>query len=506
MNGLTQPGLKQEAIAPSLARKARTICARLSATALRMLRRALSRILLTTIYGVSWAVAMLAHSIRRSSWRPEGRIIVTGTFHNPNWYLSHITPISLCGVKEVILVVDEPQLPLDGVRFVCPPRWAARLLGRAVAKALWLFGAGVRYRPDLYMGYHVLPGACSALIVGSLLGRATCYQMTGGPGEVIGGGRLKGSWLTEASPKHSACIERLALAAVREFDLVVVRGRKAKRFLVGHGVNGRVAIITGSVKPVHTQVKPPRDIDLIFVGRVAEVKQPCQFVEVVAAVQRLIPDLRSALLGEGPLLDDVRAKAKELGVSRNIEFLGKRKDVEAFLARSKVFLLTSRSEGLSIAMLEAMAGGAVPVVANVGELDDLVEHGANGYLVTPNRLEEYARRILSLLQDDRLRRRCAERAIRAARSHCSLDIVTAKWGRRLTQTISQCCRNGRVNAVSGQAAAASQEDALFREPNPMQTEFEDQRESSEGPARAAGETLSGTSRLNHIFETQDYCK
>src|SRR5512135_2853135 len=83
-----------------------------------MIRRMAAYILLVSVYGFTWLVAVLSRLIPHRSWTPTGRIMVIGTFHNPNWYLSHITPLTHSGVKEVILVVDRPQLPLAGVRFV----------------------------------------------------------------------------------------------------------------------------------------------------------------------------------------------------------------------------------------------------------------------------------------------------------------------------------------------------------------------------------------------------
>lgn len=401
-----------------------------------MFLRAIGFIFLATVYSTAWLLALLGRLIPRRPRQRTGRIIVTGTFHNPNWYLSHVRPLSLSGVGEVILVVDRPQLALEGVRFVCPPRWAAKLFTRAGAKALWLLGAGLRYRPDLYMGYHLMPGAGSALVAGRLLGRPTCYQMTGGPTEVIGGGAGQDSGPQSWLGGGSRFLERLAIGVVRQFDLVVVRGHKAKSFLHDRGVRCEIAIITGSIVPRGDHSRR-RDIDMVYVGRLAKVKQPWQFVEVLAAVRKSIPAVTGMMIGQGPLMADLRRQAQRLGVGDNIQFVGKSSDVEAILSRCKVFLLTSRSEGLSIAMAEAMAAGAVPVVADVGELADLVTDGQNGYLVTPDRIDRYAGLVVSLLKDRDLRHRCSAAAAQAAHQYCTVNMVAERWRRQLAGTIAR---------------------------------------------------------------------
>jgi len=386
-------------------------------------------------FSVTLVIACLARALPRRRWRPTGRILLTGTFHNTNWYLSHVTPLARCGLKEVILVGDEPQVPIERVRFSCPPRWLSALMTRAAAKIIWMLAAGFRYKPDLCMGYHIFPGACSVLIVARLLGRPACYQMTGGPTEVLGGGIHGENQIASRLARPSAFLERLAVDVIRQFDLVIVRGSKARAFLAERGLNGNLAVITGSVAPVVVPAMADRPYDLIFVGRLTELKQPLQFVEIVAAVRREVPSVRAAMVGDGALRDAVRQRATHLQVDSQIDFAGKGDNVPALMAGSKVFVLTSRSEGMSIAMAEAMAAGSVPVVADVGELGDLVKDGRNGFLVTPNDIAQYVDRITSSLSAPELWSRCSAEAARTALRQCGVDVVSEYWKQRLAETI-----------------------------------------------------------------------
>jgi glycosyltransferase involved in cell wall biosynthesis len=150
-----------------------------------------------------------------------------------------------------------------------------------------------------------------------------------------------------------------------------------------------------------------------------------------------VPDVRAAIVGSGPLMEDLQNYANRLGLADNIKFFGKRDDVEAILMRSKVFVMTSKSEGLSIAMAEAMSVGTVPVVADVGELRDLVIDGVTGYLVQPNRIDVYTDRTIALLQDPALWRKCSVEATEAARRHCDVAVVSKKWEQSLRNVISR---------------------------------------------------------------------
>jgi glycosyltransferase involved in cell wall biosynthesis len=317
------------------------------------------------------------------------------------------------------------------VRFVCPPSWATALLGRVGAKLLSLIGVGFRDGPDAYMGYHIFPNSTFALIAGRLFGRPACYQMTGGPIEVTDGGRESENRLLAQLRRPSPLLERLALAVIRQFDLIVVRGSSARAFLLERGVRAPIAIIPGSVDPQRFQGRSERTWDMVFVGRLTETKQPLQFVEILGRVAKERPSVRAVLFGDGPLLDDVRGLAERLRVEGNLELRGRTSEVEPDLAAARVFVLTSRTEGLSIAMAEAMMCGVVPVVADVGDLSDLVRHAENGYLIPPGDTEAFARHVVALLEDAGLWTRLSANATGAALAHVGIDRVTALWEERL---------------------------------------------------------------------------
>jgi len=226
--------------------------------------------------------------------------------------------------------------------------------------------------------------------------------------------------------KISKAIERLAVSVIRQFDLVVVRGNKSKAFLTEYGIEEKVAVITGSVQG-NLELSTNRHIDLVFVGRLDPIKQVSQFIEIVHEISNIIPSVRAKVVGDGPLMADMRANVAKLKIVHNVEFLGKRRDVEEVLVCSKIFVLTSKSEGLSIALAEAMVAGAVPVVADVGELGDLVKDSFNGYLIEPDDIDGYVRRIISLLQDKAKWSQFSERAIEASKEYTHIDLVSERW-------------------------------------------------------------------------------
>ncbi len=410
--------------------------------------------LLSLIYGAAWLLSRVLDRRGQGAWRESGRILAIGTFYNPNWILSHIQPLARSGVGQVILVCDPAvaamaAAPLAKVRFECPPRWMAAVLTRAGAKLVWSLRCAFRYRPDLYMGYHIFPAAVSALLVARLFNRPACYQATSGPLELEGGGWHAENPLLAALQRPSRLVERLVSALVREFDSVIVRGSGAERYVRRIGYRGHLAIITGSVVPAGPwQDYASRPIDVVFVGRLIEVKKPERFVAAIAEAAKALPALRAVMIGDGPDAEALKARARELGIAPNLEFLGQRSDVDRLLAQARVFLLTSRWEGLSIAMLEAMAAGAVPVVSNVGDLPDLVADGATGFIVAQDDIAGYARRCVQLLSDEPTWTAFSRGAMGSSLERSGIDAIAQRWHLHLRLVLDDA-RQGRGFAGPG---------------------------------------------------------
>ncbi len=100
--------------------------------------------------------------------------------------------------------------------------------------------------------------------------------------------------------------------------------------------------------------------------------------------------------------------AKELNIEGKIIFTGWRKDIPSILKASDIFVLPSLSEGLPIALLEAMAAGCACVVTDIGLP---VTNGENAIVVPPRNVESLSSAIETLLRDDKLRERLSKNAM-----------------------------------------------------------------------------------------------
>jgi len=141
---------------------------------------------------------------------------------------------------------------------------------------------------------------------------------------------------------------------------------------------------------------------IVGVGRFA---YPKDFTTLLDALTLVAAPCHVRLAGDGPALPAVAAALTRNGLSHRVELLGARDDIPELLARSDVFVLSSRSEGFPVSVLEAMAAGLPVVATDVGGVAEAVEDGETGFLVPAADSEALARALERLVLDGELRRR-----------------------------------------------------------------------------------------------------
>jgi glycosyltransferase involved in cell wall biosynthesis len=394
----------------------------------------LARFILFNIYVLTIAIVYIARLFGRKK-KVHRRVVINGTFHNPNWFHAHIEPIVTSGYGEIILVTDERLADLPNLTYECPPVWLSKTITRAGAKFLWTILVGIRAPSDLFVGYHIFPSAITALIASSLCGARSCYQVTSGPLELKGGGYAAENRLLASLKQPSKLIEYLANKIIRQCDLVVVRGSEAADYITAAGFTNKLEVVTGSVLTDQRYIAQSRDIDVIFVGRLAEYKRPDMFVSVIAALREKMPGIKVKMAGDGPMMIELKNQIEKLGLEDTIEMLGIRKDIPELFGRSKTLVLTSRWEGVSIAMLEGMALGVVPVVVNTGDLKDFVKNQETGFISNSGNVEEISQNLLSVLSDTQLRSRLADNARQIVKKKCDRSILAKRWKDIIEDTV-----------------------------------------------------------------------
>jgi glycosyltransferase involved in cell wall biosynthesis len=183
-------------------------------------------------------------------------------------------------------------------------------------------------------------------------------------------------------------------------QVVAVCERGRENMMKNTGVVGRkvMTIRNGAYPPPAGEERAPSrtGFTLITVGRLAPAKNYATLLRSVAAARACVPDLALSVVGDGPEAGSLKALAHDLGIDDAVEFHGERRDVGTWLRQADVFVLSSISEGLPIAILEAMATGLPAIVTDVGGMPEVIELSRAGTVVPPADVAALAAAIVDL--------------------------------------------------------------------------------------------------------------
>lgn len=168
---------------------------------------------------------------------------------------------------------------------------------------------------------------------------------------------------------------------------------------------------------------------VITVAALFKVKGHIDLLNAASRLCQSRKDIVFLIVGEGSLEESLREQTKNLRISNNVKFLGFRSDVPQLLAASDVFVLPSYSEGMPISIIEAMAAGLPIVATNVGGIPEVVENGANGYLVEPGEPEALANKISTIVANRDVARCFGTNSRDRARSKFRLKRMISEYER-----------------------------------------------------------------------------
>lgn len=365
------------------------------------------------------------------------KLLVTVTF-NENQLASHLEPLTqLSYVSSVLLVADAEVPTNDKVETIVPPRWLRLAIGRAASKAITCLWFTLRCKPAWIVGFNLVPHGFTAITVGRLTNTPSMYHMIGGPAEWIGGGWQSGNAILGRLPRPVRSLERLLVNIIRCATLTVTLGPDARDQLRSRGIaNDRVTVIPPAIdidrfRPTRRHVNA--SYDLLVIASLLPVKRLDRFLRIACELSECEPSVRAAIVGSGPLKNELSRLISELGLKGVVDLYPHTRDVGRYYGDARLFVMTSDHEGRSIALGEALASGLPAVVTDVGDQDQQVLHGVNGYLAPANDVAQFVKYVRRLLSDETLYDEFSHNARKHIRSCASIEVVAQMYDSRLTR-------------------------------------------------------------------------
>jgi hypothetical protein len=166
---------------------------------------------------------------------------------------------------------------------------------------------------------------------------------------------------------------------------------------------------------------------IVAAGRLVNEKQYARMIEAFGQVADQLPGWKLRIYGTGPKRQELLRQVRKLGLYDRVELPGAVADLRGEWAKASISALTSRAEGFPLSVQEAMAAG-VPVAGYdcASGPREIIEHGVNGLLVSPDSIAGMAAALLRLATDDDLRRHLGEGAYRTSRQYDAYAIAE-RW-------------------------------------------------------------------------------
>ena len=272
------------------------------------------------------------------------------------------------------------------------------------------------FRPHIVHA-HLAAGSVAAVIGARAAGRprvvTTCHN------------------LTDWEEKRSHPIRLLHRALLRECDALVAVSEAVKEGMVRvrPDLADRIAVIyngadLSAFAPPHIDRQAARarlgyGADDFVAGSIARLdprKGLDVFIDAAARAAGELPHLRILIVGDGAERAALEARAAAVGLGKRISFAGEQADVRPYLAALDLFVAPSRTEGMGVAIVEAMAAGIPVVGARVGGIPEVLDQGAGGWLIDGHDPFEWGRALVRCATRPGEREGLASAGLRRARA------------------------------------------------------------------------------------------
>lgn len=180
-------------------------------------------------------------------------------------------------------------------------------------------------------------------------------------------------WLNRIN--HKSLLYRLRMS--RFHRIIVVTDAMRGNYVFKTNSGNRVVTIRNSIdiERIRELGDEPHDkkYDLIFCGRLEDVKQPLDFLSIVQEIKKNKPDIKAVMVGEGGLRGDCEQYIEVNNLSDNVELVGFQTNPYKFMKNSKFLVLTSKNEGFGLVVIESIALGIIPLAYDLPSTKEILK-------------------------------------------------------------------------------------------------------------------------------------
>lgn len=186
---------------------------------------------------------------------------------------------------------------------------------------------------------------------------------------------------------------------------------------------------------------------ILHISNFRPVKRVLDCIRALARVRTQV-DAELWLAGDGPDRSPAEMLARDLGIEKNVFFLGKQDHMERLIPRMHALHLPSEMEAFGLAALEGMACGVPPVSTRTGGVPDLITDGVDGFMETVGDTDAQGDRLIEILSDNAVHDRLASAARTTAATRFSTDLLIPKYEQYYKKVVEAGEQTARARRLS----------------------------------------------------------
>lgn len=302
--------------------------------------------------------------------------IISSCQMGPGTFEAKFIPLSEIDSIDNIYVLRKQTGPeINKVTYILPPSWCKSKWICMFVLPILLTYHTIKTKSRLILGYHVVPHAIYAFIASRLTGVPFSISQTG----------LMVQHLSE-----KPVIGRMLLYIFRKAKYINVPGSASGEHWARKGIDrSKIFLLHSTISTeVYRNLEFIPDYDCVFLGRLAPEKNIELILQAFVALRSEGIILSLVIVGDGPERDKLNQIVIENKLSNQVTFVGFQKDVTQWLNKATVFLMSSTSDAMPTALMQAMACERICISSEVGNIGDLLVHDQNGFLFKSQDLSE----------------------------------------------------------------------------------------------------------------------
>jgi glycosyltransferase involved in cell wall biosynthesis len=243
-------------------------------------------------------------------------------------------------------------------------------------------------------------------------------------------------------------------------DVIHAVSESTKSDLIRFGARSKIAVISNGIDITRYQTDHADSLEssdiVLFIGRLVEYKNLNVVVSAFRIIAKEHPKAKLVIVGDGPARDKLGSMVLSLGISGKVEFTGYISDEKKLelLHSCSVLVFPSLIEGFGLAILEGLAAGKPVLVSNVAPSNEIIRNGIEGFVLPPLEANEWASKILSLIQDIVSQREIGTNGKKTAATDFDISKIAERFDLLYRYVISKHVMGQKTNSQTTAPARA----------------------------------------------------